>query len=135
MSRKFLIFFRPSSINIILPVPIHPVRMQVRGFNQAEILIRVLSSKCSIEYSFDFLQRVRDTYSQVKLPYDKREENVRDAFEIIDKDFSLRGKNILLIDDVFTTGSTIRECIRVLSKTGVNRVFTMFLARSWKTNF
>lgn len=130
MFQKFFKFFSPSSFDLILPVPIHKNRRTVRGFNQSEILVRTLSYS-EFTCSSDILYRERDTKQQVAIPFDTREENVRGAFCVRNYN-SLKGKNILLVDDVCTTGATAKECSRTLLASGANRVYLLVLAVSTK---
>lgn len=131
MFQKCFNFFSPSSFDLILPVPLHKSRRTARGFNQAEILIRTLSYRKEFICSSDILYRERDTKQQVTVPFDTREENVRGAFGVRNYN-SLKRKNILLVDDVFTTGATAKECSRTLLGYGANRVYIMVLAISTK---
>ncbi|MEQ8221502.1 MAG: ComF family protein [Candidatus Eremiobacterota bacterium] len=131
MFQKFFNFFSPSWFDLILPVPLHKNRIASRGFNQAEILIRTLSYRMEFISSSDILYRKRDTKQQVTIPFDTREKNVKGAFGIRDHN-SLKGKNILLVDDVFTTGATAKECSKTLLDSGANRVYLLVLAISTK---
>jgi ComF family protein len=131
MFQKFFKFFPPSSFELILPVPLHKNRRSARGFNQAEILIRTLSYRKEFTCSLDILYRERDTKQQVSIPFDTREKNVRGAF-CVRNYTSFKGKNILLVDDVFTTGATAKECSKTLLDSGANRVYILVLAISTK---
>ncbi len=131
MFQKFFYFFSPSSFDLILPVPLHKNRIASRGFNQSEILIRSLSYGRKFSFSSDILYRERDTKQQVTVPFDTRGENVKGAFCVRERNF-LKGKNILLIDDVFTTGATAKECSKTLLDGGANRVYLLVLAISTK---
>ncbi|MEQ8171019.1 MAG: ComF family protein [Candidatus Eremiobacterota bacterium] len=131
MFQKFFKFFSHDSVELIIPVPLHKNRMASRGFNQSEILIRTLSGRKDFVCSSDILYRNRDTKQQVTVPFDTREKNVKGAFCVRDHSF-LKGKNILLVDDVFTTGSTAKECSVTLVDAGANRVYILVLAISTK---
>lgn len=122
---------------VVIPVPLHPVRQNWRGFNQAQVIGQDLSKRLGLSYC-ESLKRVRLTKPQAKLKGLDRRQNIKNAFEI---DSSLRGAkraprrgtdnltNVLLIDDVWTTGSTMRECCEVLKKAGAKRVWAITLAR------
>ena len=132
LTHKFLTYFNPRSIDIIVPVPLHPKRQKARGFNQLECIAKKLSKRASIKYSFDILEKVKDTGSQVSMPHNKRKKNLLGAFQVIKPDF-IMDKNILLLDDVFTTGATIGECSRELLEAGAKRIYILVLALSQKS--
>lgn len=128
--------------NLIIPVPLHKRRLRFRGFNQAELLARHLSVNIApgleIPVISDLLIRTKYTPPQMKIKkYSARQENIRDAFEINTKKGhqaslwtpSVQNKNILLVDDVATTGATIFECAKILKKNGAKKVFGIALAR------
>lgn len=115
------------SPDIIIPVPLHKRRQRWRGFNQAELLAHTLDLQ--IPLLTDILLRVRYTVPQVKMKNKiKRQENLTNAF-IVQNTMHIHGKNILLIDDVITTGATLDECARTLKAGGAKNVFCLVLAR------
>lgn len=118
-----------EKFDYIIPVPLHFYRKNWRGFNQAEEITFVVGKKMNVGV-VDSLKRKRRTKQQsLILDRKSREKNVRGAFEIIDRDKkNLRGKKILLIDDVFTSGADMRECTKVLKKAGVETVWGLALA-------
>jgi len=125
-----------GEIDWIMPVPLHPRKLRRRGFNQSQLLMaewpKYLSGKnreYRVAIGYDTLRRVRWTAPQTGLGRRERKENIKDAFSLDDKS-RIRGCSILLIDDVFTTGATARECTRVLKRGGVKRVDILTLARS-----
>ena len=111
---------------ILVPVPLHKKRKNWRGVNQAEILAKDLSKKFKVEYS-DVLFRNRETKTQVGLKRDERKENVRGAFELR-RGADVSGRNVILVDDVYTSGATMAECAKVLKKSGVKSVWGMAVA-------
>jgi ComF family protein len=111
------------------PVPLHPRRLRQRGFNQAVILAREISRSHDMAMDFRTLRRVVDTGSQTGLKKEERRSNIRKAFSITDPE-RIRGQNILLVDDVYTTGSTLGECARTLLKAGAEVVGALTLARA-----
>jgi competence protein ComFC len=111
----------------IVPVPLHPSRRRWRQFNQAETLARLVGASRGLKVS-DVLIRVRNTDTQTQLDRRARIENLRNAFKIR-QDAQMKGRNILLLDDVFTTGSTVEECARQLLKAGASRVRVITVAR------
>ncbi len=113
---------------VIIPVPLHPSRLEERGYNQSELLARALSDNLKLPMDSATLQRVRHTRPQVGLGLLERQENVVDAFLCADQ--KLAGQHILLIDDVWTTGSTMNACASALKKTGVASVWGLTLAKA-----
>ncbi|MBW1917002.1 MAG: ComF family protein [Deltaproteobacteria bacterium] len=114
-----------QAADLILPVPLHPRRVRSRGFNQALILAQAFSA---VPLGRDLLIRSRWTTPQVGLSGKERLENVRRAFAVTNPE-AVAGKNILLIDDVFTTGATVSECAKVLRKAGARQVEVLTVAR------
>ena len=117
--------------SVLVPVPLHPRRERWRGFNQAEFLGRMLAEKSNWQVQTDILVRRRYTKPQVKLKGKKRKKNVKGAFEISPKvsHFSFLASNFLIFDDVWTTGSTLKECGNVLKRAKVKKVWGLTLAR------
>ncbi len=113
----------------ILPVPLSAKRLRERGFNQALLLARQVSRAHSIPLSYEALSRPRHTPPQTQLSGPEREKNVRGSFEVYQPE-KVDGKHILLIDDVFTTGATARECAKVLLSAGAKQVDVLTLART-----
>ncbi len=121
---------RPTGgIDCIVPVPLHITRLRQRGFNQALIIAYELSRTFSLPFSYDNLSRVRPTRPQVELSGEERIKNVAGAFALKKPD-ELKDRDILLIDDVFTTGATMNECAGVLKEAGAARVTALTLARA-----
>ena len=114
---------------LIMPVPLHSKRLQERGFNQSLLLARHVSRALDMDLDFLSLRRVRYTQPQTSLAKRERQQNVRGAFELEDQG-AVKGKVILLVDDVVTTGNTLNECARVLRKGGAETVFGLSLARA-----
>lgn len=121
-------YYNISGIDIIASVPIHKNRLKKRGFNQSELLAKYVSRELGIFYEKRAVVRIKDTppQSSLKTP-SERKKNVSGAFRVLDKEL-IKGKNILLIDDVFTTGSTLSEISRVLIKGGAKSVYTATVA-------
>ena len=124
----------PATV-LVVPVPLFAAKLRQRGFNQAEMIAR-MAIKVSPErerYSLaaDMLERSRDTQSQIGLTRHQRRENLRGAFRVTDRE-KVAGREILLVDDVFTTGTTASECARVLRRAGAARVWVATVARTLK---
>ncbi len=110
-----------GKIDLIVPVPISPNSFLARGFNQTDLLARHIGKELGVKVDNNVIFRVKDTPSQTELSKEERQKNLLQAFEVRDERKVL-DKNILLVDDVYTTGSTVRECTRVLLNAGANRV-------------
>ncbi len=115
---------RLGPYDMIVPVPLHPSRLRKRGYNQAELIARVLSDKCGIPVRTDVLRRVRKTRQQARLSHARRSENTANAFRAEKVD----GMRVLLVDDVITTGSTVAACTRALRAMGATDVQAMSVA-------
>ncbi|MCL2287094.1 MAG: ComF family protein [Firmicutes bacterium] len=110
----------------LVPLPLHPKKQRERGFNQAEILTRHLSSRLNIPTEYALI-RIIDTPPQSGLHPRQRVENVTGAFQIA-KDISVPGKNYIIIDDIYTTGASLNECARVLKDAGAANITCMTLS-------
>lgn len=108
--------------DVMIPVPVHPARYRMRGYNQAEILARKLGEKLDIEVCNDLLIRVKKTRPQKELNDEERLRNLREAF-VLSREVPRRYETVLLMDDIYTTGSTMEACSRRLKEAGVRRVF------------
>ncbi|MBQ7757471.1 ComF family protein [Anaerotignum sp.] len=112
--------------DLILSVPLHPKKEKHRGFNQTHILCEKISEKTDLVFQKDGLRRKRNTAAQSTLNSpEERRQNLKDAFEAT-ADFA--GKRILLVDDIFTTGSTCNECARTLYRAGAKEVHVFCLS-------
>jgi ComF family protein len=118
-----------SAFELILSVPLHPRRLRQRGFNQSLLLARRVSRTHSIPLDFTALRRTRHTEPQTQLSGSERQKNIRGAFEVRRPEL-IAEKHILLIDDVFTTGSTVQECAKVLLRADAKQVDVLTLARA-----
>ena len=116
-------------VDIIIPVPIHPKRKKQRGFNQAQIIAQELARLKGIEFVSGRLVKIKNVPPQTSLEEKKREENVSGAFAVVKRE-EMKGKVVLLVDDVYTTGSTIRECSSVLREAGIEEVRAMTVAQA-----
>ncbi len=120
--------FYPAEADLILPVPLHRRRVRQRGFNQSLLLAGRLFAFQRGLIRHDLLLRSRWTEPQVSLKGRERLENVRRAFALADPG-ALRGRRVLIVDDVYTTGATANECARVLKQAGASQVLVLTLAR------
>jgi len=116
-------------VEAVIPVPLHPKRLKERGFNQAEILARQVARRKGLPLLKRRLIRTRYSPPQTTLEGKEREMNIRGAFKVRRRG-DVRGKTVLLIDDVYTTGSTIRECSLALIEGEAEEVRAVTLARA-----
>jgi ComF family protein len=117
-------------IDTIIPVPLHYRRLRQRGFNQASLLARGLGSLLQIPVDYFSLKRTRWTDPQIGLSRKQRAANVKGAFSLKSAK-KIKGKGILLLDDVLTTGETVNQCVGVLKKDGGAReVVVLTVART-----
>src|SRR5438477_1640815 len=114
--------------DLVIPVPLHPARRRERGFNQAELLAKILAQKINVPLG-RALERIRYTTTQTAFDRVERMENLRGAFHLRKK-IGVRGLHVLLVDDILTTGSTLSECARVLREAGAQSVYAVTAARA-----
>ncbi|MDI6602651.1 MAG: ComF family protein [Patescibacteria group bacterium] len=119
----------PQSEYILIPVPLDKKKLKRRGFNQAEEIGKELSSFLAIPLIPDCLIKIKETIPQVKLTAQTRKKNVKGAFFIKNKNL-VKDKKILLVDDVYTTGSTMEEAARVLKVAGAKEIIGIVVARA-----
>jgi len=116
-------------VEAIVPVPLHPRRRRERGFNQAQVIAAELARLKGIDLVDDALVKVKNVPPQTSLQARERAHNIRGAFKI-KKAEEIEGKTVLLLDDVYTTGSTLRECALALKKSGVKDVRALTIAQA-----
>jgi ComF family protein len=115
----------PFPVDALAPVPLHPDRERMRGYNQSRLLADELGARWNLPVT-DVMTRVRNIPPQMTLPADERRRNVRGAFAAD----AVAGRVLGLVDDVYTTGATLRECSRVLKRAGAARVCVLTVARA-----
>ncbi len=136
MYDRMTVEFSPDELygkyNMVLPVPIHRHKLSLRGFNQAGLIADSFASRSGIKADPYILRRERETRMMRSLSPQERRENIRGAFSIRERRRTdVSGKSILIIDDIYTTGSTIDEIAQVLKAAGAERVdFLTFAAGS-----
>lgn len=113
---------------LVVPVPLGRKRMQERGYNQVALIARPLSLALGLDYRPGALKRKRETVSQVGLSAMERRENMQNAF--LADALVVRGKTVLVMDDVSTTGSTLSSCSEALLQAGAKDVFALTVARA-----
>jgi ComF family protein len=129
LAKAFDVHLSGQGWDCLIPVPLHRQRLRKRGFNQCQELVRGWAQRRGMEVFAHALVRVRPTPSQTGLSRHERRMNVQGAFES-KAGLDLSGHNALLVDDVFTTGSTLEACARALSDAGVRRLAVLVLART-----
>lgn len=113
----------------IVPIPLHRRREKERGFNQSSLIAEQLSKITGLPILKNVLKRIKNTPSQVELKEKKkREMNVRGCFAVVNSEF-LAGKNIIVLDDVSTSGATMREAIKTLKNSGANKILGLAVAK------
>ncbi len=118
-----------DGVDGLVPVPLHPSRRRDRGFNQARLLARDLAKPRGLPVLAGALVKVRNTPAQAGLKASDRERNVRGVYAVRRPE-RVRGRTLLLVDDVTTTGATVRECARVLAAAGAKEVRAITLAQA-----
>jgi len=113
-----------ESIDFVVPVPLNIIRLRERGFNQSQLIAKVVAKECSLKIKTKIVKRVKNTPTQTSLSSEERRENVKDAFEILDKT-AVKDANILLIDDISTTGATLDELSKLFKKYKAKNVFAL----------
>jgi ComF family protein len=119
--------FNPQD-HILIPAPLSKKKMRQRGFNQSEEIAKFLSEELKIPLVKNCLFKIKETLPQMKLSKEERKENIKDAF-FVGSGNVLKNKKILLVDDVYTTGSTMEECARILRGAGAREVWGVVVAR------
>ena len=113
----------------LIPIPLHKRKFRERGYNQAELIARGVSVVTGAPVRADLIRRRRFTETQTKLNIDERKKNMEDAFELLPgKEEEMRGKSVIIIDDVITTGATISSCAEKLKAAGAEHVVAASLA-------
>ncbi|MCJ7657392.1 MAG: hypothetical protein MUO55_06415 [Candidatus Atribacteria bacterium] len=118
-----------NKFDLIIPVPLHKNDLKKRGFNQSVLLGKIIGDYFSIPIGESILIKKKIIPFQVNLSKKEREKNILKAFSV-EKPEEINGKNILILDDVFTTGATVQECAKELVKSRANNIFVFTLART-----
>lgn len=116
-----------KDIDYIIPLPLHWLKKVKRGYNQSEIISNIIGKEFDIRVKTNYLKRIKYTQSQTKKSREKRWDNVKGIFRVINQD-KLKNKHILLVDDIVTTGSSIYSCINELSKIEGIKISVLTLA-------
>lgn len=116
-----------DKIDLIIPVPLHRSRQNQRGYNQAELIAKFAGNILGIETAADVLVKISDSKSQSMLGREERLLNVEDLYQVVNVR-EVNKRNILIIDDIITTGSTINQCSKALKQAGADNVFAAVIA-------
>ena len=125
-NKKFFDFIK--SYDIIIPVPIHKKKMKKRGYNQGELIAKELARKAEVRCYTDVLIKIKNNEVQSTLNKKARIENTKNVYKLVNKG-KIYNKNILIFDDIYTTGATIASCIEELKKADVNSIGILTLAK------
>ena len=115
-------------IDLLIPMPLSAERMKSRGYNQAAVITSHVAELTSWPYVPKALKKIKDTESQVHLTVDERMANLDGAFEA--EPYLVSGKRVLILDDVFTTGATMRQATKALKSAGAEKIFAVTIART-----
>ena len=113
---------------LLIPVPLHPSRERMRGFNQSLLITKVVGENLGISTRGDLLKKVKKTRPQMKLTREERLRNVLDVFSVSDTD-AIYHKTCILMDDIKTTGATLESAARALKRAGAKKIFVITVAR------
>jgi ComF family protein len=116
--------------DILIPVPLHPSRLQRRGFNQSVELSKVLAKHYHLSYDWHICRRIKQTKAQSELRGDERRRNLSNAFQVC---ADIKGAHLVVVDDVITTGATVTELSKALNRAGAKRVDVWAIARTTKS--
>jgi ComF family protein len=135
-----------KGFDTIIPVPMSTPKKSVRGYNQTELVAKILSRKLEIPIDAKYLVKVKENKTQSLLKMHERQENVRGVFKVNSKNNKKisflnlfrkpknlepqKYKSVILIDDIFTTGATIRECSKILKESGVQKICVCVIAKA-----
>lgn len=120
-------FFVETNPDIVIPVPLHQLKKAERGYNQSYFIAKGIASRCGIQLKDNLAKRVKYTESQTSMAIKERKQNVAGIF-LLKHSETVRGKNIILVDDVITTGATISELGGILKNAGASKVYAVSAA-------
>lgn len=126
LAKHFAPVIKRWKVEAIIPVPVHTSRKRERGYNQAELLADELGKHLGIPVEKNLIVRCKKTIPQKELKGAERQNNLKKAFKIVGNDVKL--STIIIVDDIYTTGSTVDEMVEVLKGTGIDKVYVLTLA-------
>lgn len=120
-----------EKIDYIIPIPIHLSKLRIRGYNQTVLLAKEFEKNGYKNILYRGMIKIKKTVAQSNLNFAERNKNLKTVFKInVEYSECLKNKNILILDDIFTTGTTVNECAKVLKKNSANKVFVLSLAKT-----
>lgn len=125
MAEQFADFLEEKQVEMLIPIPLHQKRKRERGYNQTEILAKVISDRTKIPVETNVLKRKKRTNPQKQLSDVERRKNIENAFLVQGE---IRAKAVALIDDIYTTGSTLDEAAKTLKNAGVSKVYFLTIS-------
>lgn len=125
MAKTFRKIIRLWEIDVIVPVPLHRKKQKKRGYNQAEILAKEIGFRVGIPVDTTLIKRKKNTVPQKEFTRKERKKNLKNAFEVTGK---VEGKRVLIIDDIYTTGSTIDAISILLKKAGAEKTYFLTIS-------
>lgn len=117
-----------KSYDTIIPVPISRKRRKERGYNQSELIAKEIAKKIEIDYNNQCLFKTKNIIEQSKLNREERQKNIQGVYELHNQEM-LENKKILLLDDIYTTGSTVNECSKTLKQSGTKKIGVLTIAK------
>ena len=111
-----------------MPIPLHITRQRQRGFNQSEVLAAIVAKYLELPL-VKALKRIKKTKPQIDLPQELRAQNIKGAFLVEERVHALKGKSVILVDDVYTTGATMKEAAKILKRAGAKEVTGLVIAK------
>lgn len=114
--------------DIIISVPMHKTKKQARGYNQTELISRIIGENLQIKYNSNTLIKIVNNKRQSSLNLENRINNVKNVFKLTEK-HSVKNKNVILVDDIYTTGATLEECAKILKQAGAKNVLGLVIAK------
>ncbi|MDD6207376.1 MAG: ComF family protein [Clostridiales bacterium] len=131
MAKKYGKWLCSLECPVLVPVPVHKRRYRKRGYNQAQVLSEVISRKTGIPVAADWLIRIKNTAPQKELDDQERLKNLLQAFGVREEKTSFyirKYRSVILIDDIYTTGSTLESCARILKQQGVHHIYFLCMS-------
>lgn len=128
MLDSYGVWLRHLKLDGVIPIPLHAKKRRARGFNQAQVLAEKLAEGLELPVYTQLVARQKNTRPQKELNDKERQENLKNAFKIVQNDVQL--KRILLVDDIYTTGATMDTCAKLLKEHGVREVYFICLGTS-----
>lgn len=118
-----------TKYDILIPVPIHKERKKQRGYNQSELIAKIIAEEVrNVKLQANILKKEKNIVAQSTLNKAKREENIKDVYKIVNSE-RIKNKKVLILDDIYTTGSTVNECSKVLKEAGCKDVGVITIAK------